>query len=72
MSRKTKRVHRKHKRHHKKRTKRNLYRKRREIFALPGTHGSPLFSEPVTKKSSKIMVNGNREAGNMIPGLRNM
>ena len=73
MRRKTRRVHKRHKLHHKKRTKRNLYRKKREIVIVPGSHGLPLFSEPVTKKSSKIMGNDRRElGGNIIPGLRNM
>jgi hypothetical protein len=73
MSRKTKRVHKRHKSHHNKRTKRNLYRKKREIVTVPGSHGLPLFSAPVTKKSSKILVNSKRElGGNIIPGLRNM
>ena len=73
MRRQTKRVYKRHKPHHKKRTKRNLYRKKREIVTVPGSHGLPLFSEPVPKKSSKIMGNDMRElGGNIIPGLRNM
>jgi len=73
MRRKTRRVHKRHKSHHNKRTKRNLYRKKREIVTVPGSHGLPLFSAPVSKNSSKIMGNDRRElGGNIIPGLRNM
>jgi hypothetical protein len=76
MNKKTKR-HTKHykKRHtmrHKKRqSKRNLYRKRREFVALPGSKATMFFSSPNTKQSNKIhIVTNNNMLGNIIPGLR--
>ena len=84
MSKKTKRVHRRHKTHkkhhkrhykkHRKYTRRHhrLYRKRRDILIIPGSQGSPLFSAPIKNKSINIPTNKHNDAGNMIPGLRDM
>lgn len=78
MSKKTKRLHRRHitrKRNKKtrKHTKRRLYRKRRDILTVPGTQGIPLFSPPEKNSNQRIYVNkGNKQSGNMIPGMREM
>ena len=53
--------------------KRHLYRKRRQIFTLPGSKGIVLFTLPEKKEIQKIIVKQySKQSGNMIPGLRNM
>ena len=52
--------------------KRHLYRKQRQIMLLPESKGEPLFSPPEKLKQQAVTNNGNKEFGNMIPGLRNM
>ena len=69
----SKRHYKKHSKiHNKRHSKRHLYRKRRQIMLLPESKGEPLFSPPEKLKQQVLTNNGNKEFGNMIPGLRNI
>ena len=74
MSKKTKRHTRRHTRRHRKHTRRHRKHtrryNRRQIMTLPGSQGVPLFSVPEKKHTQKILVNSDKQSGNMIPGLR--
>ena len=76
MSKKTRSSHKRdkiYKRH--KTNKKHVYRKRRQIFTLPGSQRIVLFTLPEKKEIQKIIpkqYSNSKQSGNMIPGLRNM